>query len=209
MKIYLIRHGKTIGNSQGRYIGKTDESLSDEGKKEIQRFTNLKKYPNPKKYPNLNEIYVSPMKRCIETASIIFPKAKQIQVSNLREMDFGDFENKNYSDLNGNEDYQKWIDSNGKIPFPNGESQKEFINRIKSGFCCVLNNFLEKKDTTLEKDDLCIVAHGGTIMAILNSIIGEGYYEYRVKNGRGFVVNFNIEKYIEDKILEGDIEDKI
>ena len=39
--IYLIRHGKTPGNEEKKYIGVTDESLSDIGRKEILS----KKYP--------------------------------------------------------------------------------------------------------------------------------------------------------------------
>ena len=31
MKIFLLRHGQTIGNRVGRYNGRTDEPLSEEG----------------------------------------------------------------------------------------------------------------------------------------------------------------------------------
>ena len=31
MDVYLIRHGKTKGNLEGRYIGTTDEPLCEEG----------------------------------------------------------------------------------------------------------------------------------------------------------------------------------
>lgn len=33
IKIAMIRHGKTYGNTLGRYIGVTDEPLCEEGKK--------------------------------------------------------------------------------------------------------------------------------------------------------------------------------
>ena len=35
MDIYLIRHGKTVGNREGRYIGSTDEPLSSDGRREL------------------------------------------------------------------------------------------------------------------------------------------------------------------------------
>ena len=35
MELYLIRHGKTKGNGEGRYIGSTDEPLSAEGRREL------------------------------------------------------------------------------------------------------------------------------------------------------------------------------
>ena len=39
IKIAMIRHGKTYGNTLGRYIGVTDEPLSEEGKKELEQRT--------------------------------------------------------------------------------------------------------------------------------------------------------------------------
>lgn len=35
MKLIFIRHGKTAGNLERRYIGRTDEPLCDEGIAEI------------------------------------------------------------------------------------------------------------------------------------------------------------------------------
>ena len=36
MKIYLIRHGETMGNREKRYIGRTDESLTKEAEQELE-----------------------------------------------------------------------------------------------------------------------------------------------------------------------------
>ena len=49
-------------------------------------------------------------------------------------MDFGVFEGKNYLELQGDKRYQEWIDSNGTLPFPEGESREEFISRCDKGF---------------------------------------------------------------------------
>ena len=40
-------------------------------------------------------------------------------------MNFGAYEGKNYEDLKNDSYYQKWIDSNGTLPIPEGESQQE------------------------------------------------------------------------------------
>ena len=37
MKVLLLRHGKTKGNEEHRYIGRTEEGLSELGKKELLR----------------------------------------------------------------------------------------------------------------------------------------------------------------------------
>ena len=35
LKVTFIRHGKTFGNLQHRYVGRTDEELCDEGINEV------------------------------------------------------------------------------------------------------------------------------------------------------------------------------
>ena len=118
----------TEGNSHQRYIGVTDEPLCEEGRKLLEKFT----------YPAVQALFVSPLKRCRETASILFPKGEQRIVPLLAECDFGEFENKNYKELSDNPHYQKWIDSNGTLPFPGGESKEECADRNLKGFDEVL-----------------------------------------------------------------------
>ena len=90
MTVYLIRHGKTAGNLTGRYIGATDEPLCSQGIAELQT----------RAYPAVQRVFVSPMKRCGETASLLYPGVKQTVVHDLRECDFGLFEGKNYAEMN-------------------------------------------------------------------------------------------------------------
>ena len=61
MRITMIRHGMTLGNTQKRYIGVTDERLCPEGIQTLETGV-AKGY-----YPAADTIYVSPLKRCIET----------------------------------------------------------------------------------------------------------------------------------------------
>ena len=62
MKVVLIRHSKTAGNLMGRYIGTTDEPLCEEGIRLLEN----------RSYPAAELVYVSPMKRCRETAALIY-----------------------------------------------------------------------------------------------------------------------------------------
>ena len=39
LKLYLIRHGQTPGNRLSRYIGTTDEPLSDEGREFLKKLS--------------------------------------------------------------------------------------------------------------------------------------------------------------------------
>lgn len=186
-ELILIRHGKTAGNLLGRYIGsRTDEPLCDEGREGLAG----------KKLPEVERLYVSPMKRCVETAEILWPgfdRKKMQKVTDLRECDFGDFENKNYKELSGNGDYQAWIDSNGTLPFPNGESMDAFKSRCLEAFARIVEDVsgAEQEWIASGKTGIFragIVVHGGTIMAILEQYgyPKAAYFDIQVKNGCGY-----------------------
>lgn len=155
MKIILIRHGMTEGNLKRRYIGTTDEDLIN---------TDCLKGD----YPKCERVVASPLKRCIQTAEYIYPNVDIEICDKLKECDFGDFENKSYEDLKDNPDYQKWLDSNGELPFPNGETHEDFKNRCKDGFF-----------ESLTERDTAFVIHGGSIMAIMQKLFGGNFYDYQ------------------------------
>lgn len=190
IKLVLIRHGATEGNKEHRYIGRTDEPLSSEAKEKLSAETNC--------YPRIDRLFTSPMKRCIETAEIIYPDQKPVVVEPLREMDFGNFEGKNYKELNGNPDYQAWIDSGGTIAFPNGESREEFIKRCCEGMRDVvsqLEEFIVSKQMMQEYQreiTIGLVVHGGTIMALCSAFGSGEYFDYQVTNGAGYICNVNL-----------------
>ena len=77
------------------------------------------------------------MKRCLETAAILYPDVPVEIIPDFRECDFGLFENKNHAELNGRQDYQAWIDSVGELPFPGGEGRRKFAAHCgrPSGSC--------------------------------------------------------------------------
>ena len=172
LKLILIRHGETQGNKLKRYIGKrTDEPLCPEAGNMLAQLA----------YPEVQAVYASPMIRCTQTAGILFPGKKLNIIDELAECDFGEFENKNYQELDGNEHYQSWIDSGGLLPFPGGESREEFKRRNVTGFQKAVNGCLRNGISLA-----ALVVHGGTIMAVLSSLTGGEYFDFQVKNGEGY-----------------------
>ena len=174
MKWILIRHGQTQGNREHRYIGcRTDEPLCPEGIAALQE----------KSYPPAAKVYVSPLMRCLETASLLYPGVPTEVVEDFRECDFGDWENKNYAELNGSADYQAWIDSGGEKTFPGGESRAEFAARCVRAFDELLTRNLQ--------EDCAIIAHGGTIMAIMERYAKPkgNYYDFQARNGNGYILS--------------------
>lgn len=174
IKIWLIRHGMTEGNLKGRYIGRTDEHLCQEGKKALSELS----------YPVPDGLFISPMIRCRETAEILFPGKKFRIMDQLSETDFGDFENKNYRELAGNPDYQAWVDSGGNLPFPGGESRENFRKRILDGFRRVI-----VKCSRENLQSAALIVHGGTIMTLMEAWgrPERDFYSWHVKNGHCYV----------------------
>ena len=200
----------TKANEEHRYLGKTDEPLSEKG----IRFIEEKKKTYPWKENDL--IYASPMKRCIQTAELLFD-TEPILIPEWEEMDFGQFEGKNYEELKDNPAYQQWIDSNGTLPFPDGESREQFIARCMKGFHQMTEDiirYLNRNDEMLLHTDqpslnsvdkklarkseaektisVVAVVHGGTIMALLSSLTGAEYFDFQLKNGEGYETIFSI-----------------
>ena len=91
-EFYLIRHSMTKGNLEKRYIGsRTDEPLCREGIALLEGFS----YPAGEQ---VERVIVSPMRRCVQTAQILFPGKELVLEPGLMECDFGAFENKNYKE---------------------------------------------------------------------------------------------------------------
>lgn len=190
MEVILIRHGKTKGNLEKRYTGKTDENLCQQG---IEK---LKVMKEKSLYPTVDQVFISPLKRCGETANFLYPEKKPVIIEDFRECDFGVFENKNYYELKNNKQYQDWIDSNGTMPFPKGEGMEEFRKRCVKAFLELMEDIEqnEKKPEVIA----CIV-HGGTIMSIMSQLCTTkkkirhedgkvmDYYDYMVENGDGYI----------------------
>lgn len=142
--IHLIRHEKTKANEEKKYIGWTDESIM------------VKK---PLQIPiQATKVYGSDLKRCVETAKLYFPKANYHAYSELRELNFGDFEMKTYEQLKDNSVYRKWIDFPESITPPNGESFISFKNRIIDAFYRIVST----------SGEYVFVVHGGVIRLLLS-----------------------------------------
>lgn len=198
--LVFIRHGETAANRAHRYLGKTDESLSKEG---IQA---LVSYKQQKCYPAVEYLFSSPMKRCLETAQILYPNLCPVVIPEWTEMDFGEFEYKDYEELNGDARYQAWIDSGGTLAFPGGESREAFLLRCECGFTRMYGKLyreIEQSQSAGKTIRAGIIVHGGTIMALLsshdclqsngygglynNSLRRKEYFDYQVANGKGYV----------------------
>ena len=184
MNIYLIRHGLTTPGEEGRYQGFLDESLSEKGRAQLTQAPQ-----------NPSHVYVSPAKRARETASILFPGAEQICVPGLWEMNFGVFEGRTWKEMENDARYREWVDGMCLGTCPGGESRASFSARVCKAFLHVLD--MEKTRSVsaagekLSGEDLFIVSHGGTQMAILErwGRPARDYYSWQCPCGCGWILS--------------------
>lgn len=155
--IYLFRHGLTKGNVNAQYIGHTDYPLISSS---IENLRNIKaKYH----YPKVDAVFSSPLKRCVDSANIMFPQNNPLIINDFIEYNFGEFEECTAKDLENNEDFNNWLHGDMYSRPPYGESNAEFIHRVCQAFEKIVEGIM-KTGT----ENIAIVGHAGVLMTILS-----------------------------------------
>lgn len=156
-RIAFIRHGMTEANEDGRYIGVTDLPLSSGGAQQL--FDKIEKYD----YPSVQKLYLSPTKRCRQTASILLPDSYTAELPELREMDFGSFENKKAEELIELPEYKQFIKGGLDNPPPGGESIREVVTRCYEAVKIIISDMMYEGLT-----NTAVITHGGIIMNMMS-----------------------------------------
>ena len=155
--LYLFRHGMTKGNLNAQYIGHTDLPLTTDS------ISSLKSIKATEHYPEVDAVFSSPLKRCKDSASIMFHKNNIIVIDDFIEYNFGEFEGLTAEDLKDNEDFKNWLRGDIHARAPYGESNAEFVQRICAAFEKVIDGCIK---TGTQK--IAIVGHAGVLMTILS-----------------------------------------
>lgn len=193
LKIHLIRHGATDANYDGRYIGcKTDLPLAPEGLNELRLLK------DDIDYPEIERLYSSPMLRCRQTGAVLYPDFEPVMVEELKEYDFGSFENKTAAELESNPNFIPWTSGRLSAP-PGGEDNSEFIKRICVGFNKIVLDMIEGGLT-----ESAVIMHGGAIMMLLgvSAVPRSKPVEWTADNGRGYSVRVTPSLYHKSGIIE-------
>lgn len=177
--IQLIRNGLTAGNVGGRYIGHTDEELSTEGIEQI------KQMKEDYKYPDVEAVFSSPLKRCTQTAKLIYPNCDPIIIDGFIEYNFGEFEGKSAEELESHPVFPDWLAGKKGVSPPFGESNEDFSQRIAQTMIKVIDGVIQSGITKT-----AIVTHGGVIMALL-AMFGlpeASMHEWLTPGGCGYTI---------------------
>ncbi|AZR74646.1 alpha-ribazole phosphatase [Anoxybacter fermentans] len=165
MELILVRHGHTEANHKRVFQGWLDLSLSEKGRKQAIRLREeLKNY-------QFEKIYVSPLKRALETAEIIKEGLKTpseiVKAGALKEMNFGFWEGLSSDEIQARypEDFQNWLKNWQRVRVPGGESAIQMFERVRNW----VDKILKKHD---EDTTLLIVSHEGVILQMIAYLLG-------------------------------------
>ena len=131
----MIRHGRTAWNGDGRMTGRTDISLTEEGRAALIGYA-------PPTELNGAQWHVSPLVRARQTAEILsaggepYPGSNAVKLDiepRLIEMDFGDYEGRTLAELRNDPDAHMAENEDRGLDFlpPNGESPRMVFTRLQ------------------------------------------------------------------------------
>lgn len=157
MKLYLIRHGQTRWNLEGKIQGKTDIPLNETGMEQARL---LGKAMENKP---VAAVYTSPLKRARQTAACVARGQgfKEIAVEGLREVDFGLWEGLTWKEIEKRypEDFALW-DKNPAEHTPTGGEKRE---DCRARCAAAMERILRESEKEGDKD-IAVVAHGGILV---------------------------------------------
>ena len=140
-RLILVRHGETALTRQGRYSGRGDVPLSDEGEAQAMaaggRVAALSR--------DVTAVVSSPLGRCTRTAELIAAEVGGVPVTvvpDLIECDFGDWEGLTFAEVQERwpDEMNAWLDRTSVAP-PGGESFQAVAKRVRGALRTVVESY--------------------------------------------------------------------
>ena len=180
---YLVRHGETAWNRDGRIHGHADVGLNEHGKQQMcalaKRLAGC----------NLAAVYASDLSRAVESAQILV-EGHSIPIetdSDLREFAYGEWEGLTAEEAEARnpEDYARRMALDvDAFAAPGGENTGQLLHRVR--------RFYERVVARHEPSaNVLVVAHAGSIRALLVCLLDlpdDRFWQFRVDCGSLSVV---------------------
>lgn len=159
-RLLMIRHGESETRYRGRYIGKTDAALSDEGQRQAAALAAA--------LSSLKDVsfFTSPLIRARQTAKLALGMDATIEIDNdLREIDFGLWEGLSFGEISAAypSEVGRWAELGDDFIFPEGESTSDFRRRIAKAADRIMNN---------PAGTVAVFSHGGVIRFLICHFLG-------------------------------------
>jgi broad specificity phosphatase PhoE len=182
-RLILVRHAET--GCEGRMEGWTDAPLNDTGLLQVEH---LSRHLADLEYAS---VYSSDLQRARQTAAPLVGDRPLIVKAELREMNFGQWENRTFRDISSQypEESRRWqADPVNSAP-PEGETLNQVANRV-----CSLLEAIRPEVSAL------IVGHQGSLRALICRLLGMPLeYHWRVRLDHASITIFDT--YPEGAIL--------
>ncbi len=186
VSVTLFRHGITRENIEKRYIGWTDVTID---------MASLESVAMPDLTKHYQQVFSSDLKRCTETAQLLVPSAAVIKDPRLRELHFGDWEQKTYNDLKAIRAYRMWLENPFQEIPPNGEAFGDFEQRVMQCWDEIMTMF--------EVDhckNILIITHGGPIRLLLTKYspkkVNKSWWDWNIEHFSGYTLTWNRQELI-------------
>ncbi len=180
-KYIIFRHGQTDWNKRELILGHTDIPINEIGRHQAMQIKEkISKIQTP------DVIFSSDLKRCVQTAKIVYPMYYINKTRLLREINFGEYEGKNRWKIRKNNYLFNEILNNCThplhlfTPFPQGESYAQAFQRLLKLLFQIDNKYHNKCVALFTHGDLIEL-----IFEINNMQIPE------IKHGSFFCCNFD------------------
>lgn len=170
MRIFLLRHGETDWNLQGRCQGVTDLDLNERGRKQAWDVAACLSTER------IDAIYSSDLKRALHTAEFI-RRSHDLEVTvdgNFRELNHGAFEGLTFTDIRAcyPEFLKRWRSEPAELMIPAGERLVDVEERAWKGMERIVR-------THSPGQTVVVVSHNFPILTILCRITGTPLNDYR------------------------------
>ncbi len=186
-RIWLVRHGQTAWNEQGRFCGHTDIPLSPFGLRQAHKLA------SQLQHKPITAIYSSDLSRARETAEII-AKKRLINIffsPAWREIYFGMWEGLTYDEIatSSHEQLGFFTDPEHAAP-PQGETLTEVLQRVIPA----LHEIMQRE----QHGEIVLVSHGGVLRGLLCSLLGmplRNQWQLRIDTGSLGAIDVSLDEH--------------
>ena len=161
---FLVRHGETDWNVEGRAQGQMHVPLNDKGLAQAEAIAARLR---PMRF---TDVYASDLRRVTQTAEPIMRgrDVPLVTLPALRERGFGEWEGLTFTEMEARfpERYAALFSGDDTSAAPGGESERQLYERVAAG----VDRLLEAHSG--DDGNLLVVAHGGSLCAAIVRLLG-------------------------------------
>ena len=200
-RLYLVRHGQTVTNKEGRFCGHSETQLTTLGQEQARALG--RRLAREK----IDAVYTSDYSRAMETAALVVgERAVTAGVDlDLRELHYGEWELEREFDVRkrAGEQYKLMRDEHPDWRPPGGETVAEVRERTRAAFDRIVAANHGKR--------VLVVSHGTALNCLLSSLLETplthvfriemancGLTEVHVRSGRAYIMRMNDTAHLAD-----------